>query len=52
MRRVWSFKFKRWRNAGWRLLPERKLYGEVGLTHLLRLIPSMASYYRQKGYTR
>ena len=52
VRRVWSFYFKRWRNAGWRWLPERKLYGELRLTHLLRLIPSMASYYRQKGYTR
>lgn len=52
VRRVWSFYFKRWRNAGWRWLPERKLYGELRLTHLLRLIPSMASSYRQKGYTR
>ena len=52
VRRVWSFYFKRWRNAGWRWLPERKLYGELRLTHLLRLIPSMASYYRQKGYPR
>jgi RNA-directed DNA polymerase len=52
VQRVWSFKYKRWRNAGWRTLPERKLYGELGLVHLLRLIPSMQDYYRQKGYVR
>jgi RNA-directed DNA polymerase len=52
VRRVWSFRCKRWHNAGWRWLPKRRLYGELGLTHLLRLIPSMASYYRQKGYPR
>lgn len=50
--RVRSFKFKRWRNAGWRTLPERRLYRELGLVHLLRLIPSMEGYYRQKGYVR
>ena len=52
VRRVWSFSCKRWRNTGWRKLPERKLYGERRLVNLLQLIPSMASYYRQKGYTR
>jgi RNA-directed DNA polymerase len=52
VRRVWSFRCTRWHNAGWRWLPKRRLYGELGLTHLLRLIPSMASYYRQKGYPR
>ncbi len=52
VRRVWSFCCKRWRNTGWRKLPERKLYGERRLVNLLQLIPSMASYYRQKGYTR
>ena len=50
--RVRSFKYKRWRNAGWRTLPARKLYRELGLVHLLRLIPSMEGYYRQKGYPR
>lgn len=50
--RVRSYVFKRWRNAGWRTLPERKLYGELGLVHLLRLIPSMEGYYRRKGYAR
>jgi RNA-directed DNA polymerase len=50
VRRVWSFSFKRWRVHGWRRLPERKLYDELGLVHLLRLIPSMEPYYRQQGY--
>jgi RNA-directed DNA polymerase len=50
--RVWSHQHKHWRNAGWRDLPERRLYGELGLVNLLQLIPSMESYYRQKGYVR
>ena len=29
-----------------------RLYGELGLVNLLQLIPSMESYYRQKGYAR
>ena len=52
VRRVWNFRYRRWSNAGWRTLPPRKLYGELGLVHLLRLIPSMEGYYRQKGYAR
>lgn len=52
VRRVHSFVFKRWRNAGWRTLPESRLYGELGLVHLLALIPSMQDYYRQKGHLR
>ena len=50
VRRVWGWRFKRWRNAGWRTLPETRLYGEYGLVNLLQLIPSMRDYYRQKGY--
>jgi len=50
--RVRSYVFKRWRNAGWRTLPERTLYGKLGLVNLLNLIPSMEGYYRQKGYAR
>jgi RNA-directed DNA polymerase len=50
--RIWSWRYKRWRNAGWKKLPRRQLYGEYGLVHLLALIPSMQDYYRQKGYTR
>jgi group II intron reverse transcriptase/maturase len=52
VRRVWNFRYRRWRNAGWRTLPKPKLYQELGLVNLLQLIPSMESYYRQKGYTR
>ena len=50
--RLWSHRHKHWRNAGWRDLPERRLYGELGLVNLLQLIPSMESYYRQKGCAR
>ncbi|MCA1681476.1 MAG: group II intron reverse transcriptase/maturase, partial [Actinobacteria bacterium] len=50
--RVWNHQHKHWRNAGWRTLPARRLYGELGLISLLQLIPSMQSYYRQKGYAR
>jgi RNA-directed DNA polymerase len=50
--RVWSHQHKHWRNAGWRHLPDRRLYGELGLVNLLQLIPSMESYYRQKGLVR
>jgi group II intron reverse transcriptase/maturase len=52
VRRVWNFRYRRWVNAGWRELPERRLYGELGLVHLLELIPSMQDYYRRKGYAR
>jgi RNA-directed DNA polymerase len=51
VRRIWGWRFKRWRNAGWRTLPEKLLYSEYGLVNLLQLIPSMRDYYRQKGYT-
>lgn len=43
VRRIWSHRFKRWRNAGWKQLPEPVLYGEYGLVNLIRLIPSLAS---------
>ncbi len=43
VRRIWSHRFKRWRNIGWRRLPERVLYGEFGLVSLIGLIPSIAS---------
>lgn len=41
VRRLWSHRYKRWRNRGWRFLPERKLYGEYGLVKLIPLIPSL-----------
>jgi RNA-directed DNA polymerase len=42
VRRIWSHRFKRWRNLGWRLLPESTLYQEYGLVNLVGLIPSIA----------
>ena len=41
--RIRSHRCKRWRNSGWRQLPETKLYGEYGLVNLVQLIPSIAS---------
>lgn len=43
VRRIWSHRCKRWRNCGWRQLPETKLYGEYGLVNLIGLIPSLVS---------
>ena len=31
LRRIWSHRYRRWRNAGWKQLPESMLYGEYGL---------------------
>jgi group II intron reverse transcriptase/maturase len=45
VQRLWSHRFKRWRCAGWRHLPEATLFGEYGLVNLVRLIPSLASRY-------
>jgi group II intron reverse transcriptase/maturase len=42
VRRIWSHKFKRWRNTGWKKLPEVSLYREMGLVKLISLIPSIA----------
>ena len=38
VRRIWSHRKKRWRNSGWRELPEPRLYGEFGLVNLVDLI--------------
>jgi len=43
VRRIWSHKLKRWRNAGWRVLPKSLLYGELHLENLVSLIPSIAT---------
>src|ERR1700746_3878280 len=43
-RRIWSHRYRRWRNAGWQQLPATKLYGEYELVRLLYLIPSLASW--------
>ena len=41
VRRIWSHRFKHWRNLGWRLLHESTLYREYGLVNLVELIPSI-----------
>jgi group II intron reverse transcriptase/maturase len=45
-RRIWSHRYKRWRNCGWKQLPKAKMYGEYGLVQLVKLIPSIASQKR------
>ena len=40
--RIWAHRFHRWRNTGWKQLPERKLYEQYGLVNLVRLIPSLS----------
>jgi RNA-directed DNA polymerase len=42
-RRIWSHRYRRWRNPGWRRLPVATLYGEYKLVRLIDLIPSLAS---------
>src|SRR6201993_1789765 len=42
-RRIWSHRYKRWRNGGWKRLPKKTLYREHGLVNLIGLIPSLAS---------
>jgi group II intron reverse transcriptase/maturase len=42
VRRIWSHRFKRWRNSGWKQLPQTMLYRDYGLVHLVGLIPSLA----------
>lgn len=37
IRWLWSQRHKRWRNNGWKFLPSRKLYGELGLVSLVHL---------------
>lgn len=41
--RLWSHKCKRWRNTGWKKLPAKRLYEQMGLVNLFALIPSRAS---------
>src|SRR6266571_2669094 len=43
VRRIWSHRFKHWRNCGWKQLPTATLFGEYELVNLVRLIPSLAS---------
>ena len=41
VRRIWSHRFRRWRNTGWKQLPPVTLYDELGLVNLFSLIPSL-----------
>jgi group II intron reverse transcriptase/maturase len=41
VRRIWSHRFKRWRNSGWKEYPTRRLRGEFGLQSLVAMIPSL-----------
>jgi hypothetical protein len=43
-RRIWSHRYRRWRNGGWKQLPATQLYGENKLVRLIYLIPSLASW--------
>jgi RNA-directed DNA polymerase len=43
VRRIWSHRFKRWRNGGWKQLSTAALYREYGLVNLVGLIPSIVS---------
>jgi len=49
VRRIRSHRFKRWRNGGWRQLPETKLYGDHGLVNLTQLIPTIAPRKRESS---
>jgi group II intron reverse transcriptase/maturase len=40
-RRIWSHRYGRWRNHGWRQYPTRRLRGELGLQGLVAMIPSI-----------
>jgi group II intron reverse transcriptase/maturase len=42
VRRLWSQRYRRWRCAGWKTLPTRRLRGELGLVSLIGRIPSLA----------
>ena len=43
LHRIWSHRFRRWRNSGWKQMPGSMLYGVYGLVNLIQLIPSIAS---------
>jgi len=49
VRRIWSHRFRRWRNYGWKALPVTTLYREYGLVNLVRLIPSLASRWNESS---
>lgn len=48
VRRIWSHRQKRWRNAGWKTLPTRVLEQDYEWVSLIRLIPSLQQSPRQR----
>ena len=49
VRRIWSHRFRLWRNYGWKSLPATTLYREYGLVNLVRLIPSLAARWSESS---
>jgi group II intron reverse transcriptase/maturase len=49
VRRVWSHRYKRWRNAGWKQLSEKVLIEKYGLVRLINLIPTIKT---TKGHSQ
>ncbi|MFD3262233.1 group II intron maturase-specific domain-containing protein [Paenibacillus lentus] len=49
IRRIWSHRFKRWRNTGWKKLPESILYSKYKLVNLLSLIPDLNLWTAPRG---
>lgn len=49
VRRIWSHRHKKWRNAGWKRYPQSKLYSDYKLVNLISLIPSIESKVASKG---
>jgi len=49
IRRIWSHRTKRWRNAGWKKLPVPTLYSKYKLVSLLSLIPDLNLQTAPKG---
>lgn len=49
IRRIWSHRFKRWRNTGWKKLPESTLYSKYKLVNLMSLIPDLNPRIAPKG---
>jgi len=47
VRRIWSHRYRRWRNAGWKEYPTKRLR-ELGLVSLVAMIPSIE---RQGAYS-
>ena len=49
IRRIWSHRYKRWRNMGWKKLPVSILYAKYKLVNLLSLIPYLKLRTAPKG---